>query len=593
MKKINFIYYLMFIALLAVSCQDEEYEPINYFSDVGWLNSEDDKKGLNTEVGKYHSFSDMSQGTLEHYWTFPEGSDVNWLKGNITRQDTNFTKFIVDTDDTLSRDQTVHILFNKEGEYPIRLYNEFRDSVFYNGEANYPSYYNEEKGVYVIDTTFTVRVYGEMSPAYEIWHVTEEGVLSSLVMDFPVDSVFDAEDTETWQVFEFEAGGYIRYIDKTWDEGIGWPNQTNWNIGGIVPSEVIGQKQYDAKYFAPGDYTSQITIIRDPKDEGAFIKGSKESIIPLVFRVTPSTKPFGVSGNGIEREDQTIQIALTSFAQEFEGLENDFVVTVKNENHEGWSTTIPVSKAKLNDEQKVLIELTLAQPIYNTDIITVSYTGNSILAIDNRVLETFTDLPVDMHIVNLMADKSIYGFESGEFHEAGRPDQPINGWNMGWQQWNLYRNGNSSAITGLSSAGEPTFEGDFSLRLEANGHQSIAGDANSERSWAESPINLPLELGKNYKFEFEYLYETSNEAPDAKLWLGISSWGAPQIIDINVAPADEWQHHVAEFTIGSLLEHQNVFMRFDNGTSPAYVKALIFLDNFEMKEYERRPDTEL
>lgn len=587
MNKIHIFTYIFLLALLVTGCKDEEYAPINHFSDVAWLNSGDKQKDngneFNIPIGKYHSFSDLSQGALEHSWSFPGGSDINWLDGRITREDTDYTQFIVESKDTLSRENTIHLLFNKQGSYPIRLYNEFKDSVSFNGGSienpiGYSSYYNKEKDVYVVDTSFVVRVYGDICPAVEVWHIKESGE-EVLILDLSSDTIVDEEDMESWDTYTIEGGDSIKYVDKTLEYGEGWPTKTDWILEGVYPTEIIGKTIAIQKYNSPGIYTSQIRLKRE-SSTNQFPGTDKLSYLPFKLEVTPSTKPFGVSGQITELEDESIQIELTSDASEFSGEEGNFIVTVNNQVLDS-PITIPVKSVKRNDHTKTNILLKLEDPIYNSDEITIQYLGGNITSTDGRELGEFTE-SVKMNMDYLTADKNVWGFESGGPY-LPKEESSDTQWRA---SWNLDNKGTGTYTT------DRAYSGNYSMKL-------TTGEGYKEWAIMDSPEILGMKQGKTYNIVYKYFRESDDNFHHIQAFMNPGNFSIPGSWHNNLNIIGEWtewnyfKEKGMAFTFTAASANCFLTWRVANpansGAGPLG-SASIYFDDFEIYEWEPRPN---
>ena len=109
MKNINKIILGILLAVFSVSCQNE-YEPLDEVIDVNFYTSffSLNQENINTSVGKYSSFADLSQGALTHKWEIVSVDSISFLKGVISNKDSVYDRFVVSGNE--STDKIVNIL---------------------------------------------------------------------------------------------------------------------------------------------------------------------------------------------------------------------------------------------------------------------------------------------------------------------------------------------------------------------------------------------------------------------------------------------------------------------------------------------------
>jgi len=124
-----------------------------------------------------------------------------------------------------------------------------------------------------------------------------------------------------------------------------------------------------------------------------------------------SSQPFIFDGNLIEHESEKISFNVTAETAPFLNEEDNFTVHVSNE-ISGFEGFIDVKTVELNSNDATMIEITLAESIYNTDVVTVSYSGGAISSLDERPLEGFGPQTVEMHYgESILKNKDVFGFE--------------------------------------------------------------------------------------------------------------------------------------------------------------------------------------
>lgn len=152
MKK-SILIIIALIAVVLVSCNDNEYiEPVS-FADVSWYNSLGPTAPREIAQGKSISFMDLSVGTLSHQWIIEKGN--SFLKIPFTTNDSLY-KYIDTTLDTINTAATIHVYFPTVGVSKVRLRNTYPVPVSYKGKTTLNAV--QEGNVWVIDTTFVFTV---------------------------------------------------------------------------------------------------------------------------------------------------------------------------------------------------------------------------------------------------------------------------------------------------------------------------------------------------------------------------------------------------------------------------------------------------
>lgn len=542
MKNIKYLFVFSILALF-FAC-DDDYEALNEYADVDWYTSGFNlMKQLNIE--DYMSFSDLSQGAVEHSWTFSDTSGCKFLKGMIVRQDSTYYPFIDENLGNTSYDETVSVLFTKPGLQGIRLKNTFSRFVEFIGTDTLSAV--KQGDVWVIDTTFMVDVFDTIQSAFKVYH--NEVEIASIA--YNQQSVL--ADKDSWPEYEIQAGEALKFVDLT---EVGRPNTSGWTLNGGSPSSSSDSVAM-INYYRLGTFYARNTSSRT----GEKIPGAmKMKYVPLKIKVIKSTLPFEVTGTIKEQKDETIQIAVTGEVNNFTGKEGFFTVHVTN-SKSGFDQDIAVASASVNASQGNIIDLKLAEPIYNEDVVTVAYAGGDITSLDDRTLEDFTTLPVKMYILNLITNG---GFEDGS-----------SGWAIGTEKPDK-----DVALSEYSTT-DPA-EGNYCYHM----HVTADEYADGLRSSVMNTGSFDLTPGKKYVYKFKYktisklkggfeprLFYYDNGAY-TKLW---GAWS-------NYNPANgEWTQatKVYNFTKASA---KNISINV-----LSYVESEIYLDDFWLYEEEVRP----
>ncbi|SFF67961.1 hypothetical protein SAMN04488033_10440 [Salegentibacter agarivorans] len=386
-KYMKYILLLVSLPVLVLSCEPEEYDIPNEFSDAMVYTSQFRNEEFKIGINDFITFSDLSQNAIEHTWTIEEGSF--FLDGDISRQDTIYDEYIVNPGSTQTTDKTAHVLFTKSGFSNVRLYNVFKDSVAIKGKNDTLVAVRESENRWVIDTTFRVEVYDTIVPKIL---VRQDGI----VLNHESDTI------------TVEAGSALEFVDLT---TVGRPDTRMWTIAGETSTDSVATIQLNRL----GEFNGSLRVSRQEENippDSDFYR------IPTIFKVIPSSEPFIVSGEIMESEDQTIQISVNGELANFADQEEFFTVKVNGEQYN-------ISAISINQSDATQISIKLVDPIYRDDVVEVSYTGSDITSTDSRVLQDFTDLQVSMN----QHEVALFTFEENgnnwTLHETNKDDSSI------------------------------------------------------------------------------------------------------------------------------------------------------------------------
>ena len=388
MKKI--IFSICLAALLIFGCEKEPIAPIEIADFAVAVAGEAKPTAGNVAIDDYLTFLDISRNVISREWTISNGS--SFIRADFTGADTDYTPFIIPSAGKTSTEQKINVLFTSPGLQPVRIVNTFDEAP-----TDGPATAVQQGTSWVIDTTYMVDVFANLQPAFKVFKGEEE-VLSIAANDLP-----DPTNAASWPVVTVEAGETLTYVDLT---TVGRSNQRNWRFEGAVPA-TSRDSAATVAYFALGTYQGGgFTAIRGndrPEQEA-------DKIIPITVEVVPSSEPFLYVGNLEESVDETISFNVGGELAPFSGQEGAFTVNVVNEKA-GFNEAIPVASAKISDADATKIELTLTAPIYNSDVVTVSYSGSAIKSADARTLSDFGPEVVTMQFADNLLPADWAGFE--------------------------------------------------------------------------------------------------------------------------------------------------------------------------------------
>jgi len=517
---------LLTVGIFASCVRDLDVSEPEY-SDVGWVTSEFRSGQFTAGVNSFITFSNLSVNEVEHKWTITEGNA--YLEGPLERNDTILENFIIPNATLVSTDKIVNVLFRESGLQTVNMFNSFRDSVSYRtSQGDIPSI--KVGNLYVIDTTFVVDVYDTIVPVIDI---RQNGVSVAF--------------RDTTDVITVEAGDFLEFVDLSTKDRV---TSRAWRIednGVATDSASLFQFKKLGEFKGVADLTRSGQNI--PFDFERYE-------IPATFRVVPSSKPFVVSGAVVELEDETIRIPFNGEFAPFGSQDDFFTVTLKDPDN--GDRELGISSISINSQDATFLEITLNEPIYRPDVITVSYDGNGTLeSTDTRKPVAFSDLPVTMHAVNIWDDDT-FSMED--------PNQ------LAWESTN-------NATVEYST--EQASEGSFSIKL------TNVEDGGFTRASSE-PVDVTLRNipeGGEYTFTWDVYIPAGNtsshygpwiywEGGDSQKWQGINQTCC------GVKPRDVWFTQSVTQTVTAGPGY--VTFRIPSG-------GTIYFDNVNVYRTERRP----
>ncbi|WP_157491796.1 hypothetical protein [Flammeovirga sp. SJP92] len=393
MKRLQYIISALTLLLCLNACSNKEYEEPNEFSDAMWYTSMSNtnfsyndtmKVGLNSFV----AFSDLSRGAVDHGWTIPTGA--NFLEGTIENTVVDYTPYIVNEGETYSEEKTISVLFTEasgktaSGEdsvFIVNLYNTFRDSVSFAGIDTMEAVF--ENNLWVMDRDFYVKVYDTITVEIEIYRENGE----------QLENIMDSTTT-----YDIEFGEKLIFKDVTTK---GEPDARLWKIGG----EEFKDQEVEYTTTKLGNLSVTMTSKREDQN---LPNTSKFFNLPAKINVIASTKPFELSGEVEELEDQTLKLAYNGFFKSFTSAagKDAFSVTVNG-------TDATISSVVRNESNFAEINIKLDETIYSNDEVIVTYKGG-LEATDGRSSSGFTKtvqmhktLLIEPHVPSLEGDQYV------------------------------------------------------------------------------------------------------------------------------------------------------------------------------------------
>lgn len=390
MKKSYILYVL--IIFLFTECNDEDYTaPYGDFSSFLWLTSKGfDESDYNANINTFIGFNDLSKNAVSQTWSIPSGTAL--LENTFSEKDSIYTNFIKGAGPIDVKEDLLNVLFMESGIKEILLKNVFKDSV---AESVL-----QQDGNWLVEKTFTVTVFDDIQPAFQILKGTE------ILLNIDETNMPDIADEASWQTLTVEAGEELTFVDLT---TVGNPNTRTWTFDGgdISTSEL---DSVGVLYNSLGSYSGGSIISRRTNTASATTLAIK--LIPVKIEVVPSTQPFVINGDIREDVTEIISFNVTGEVASIGATENDnFTVSVTN-TAANFNQIIAVESVSINSSNLTQIDLKLASPIFNTDVIEITYTQGNIRSVDFRTLDSFSMQTVEMDFQGAMNLPGYTGYET-------------------------------------------------------------------------------------------------------------------------------------------------------------------------------------
>lgn len=400
--KNRFLYIALSLISVLTSCKDDEFEPLNNVAECTWHVSTDQENvsPIQLNLNNYISIMDLSQGMLSHQWVVSDDG-TKFLNGKMEWGQTDYTNLIDESIPHTNDLKTIHVYFTKPGDHTVRLCNTFRRQVVYpysvyddntGGYIKKYCYAKQEGDVYVMDTTFHIRVYDpNLVPAVKVYSDPE------CTQEIKTGIVGGTEEAPEYEKYELEYGKSV-YIK---DDSYGLPNKWTFKCADTGVNDELTSfdtpYQFTAKKFSDKLLLLSMTIERTSASEGKGKYTPKASpktlVVPLAITVVPSDDPITYN---IRQIDQT-HIAIDLDNSEFGYKEinpSSLKLTYSNSYNRPSAVrgSVNITAAEVNKQSRYELILTLVEKIYNTDELTLTGTLTEAL-VGNQNLEIKATAP--------------------------------------------------------------------------------------------------------------------------------------------------------------------------------------------------------
>jgi hypothetical protein len=573
MKKYSVI--LLVTALIAlIACdKDRDFEefakPELFTSALGSITAETIQNPIPIAVNDFSSIADVSQGVTSRLWTIDEG--MSFLSDDFTPADSlNLRSFIV-PGSTISN-TNAFFLFQEPGLKEVNLRQTFNQEVSYLGQTA-----TQQGNEWVSETTFIYNVFDDLNPEaiiYDETGVNEIGRLNA-------DQDPNRDDTSGFTTITIEAGTTLTFTDAT---TIGNPDSRIWEFTEGTPETSIDESVV-VSYNRLGEFLVDITSTREQRGQ-ALRATQRTKTLPYIIEVVPSSQPFVISearaiddGGTLGDGTTVIEFGVNGELEDFTGVEGDFTINAVNT---GFNQNISVNSASVSTSDPTVIRLILANPIYNTDTVTLSYSAvTPINSVDTRTLNAFNNEFVEPLEINVLQPASNPSFENASSNERHGFSQ---GYNLfvggGGNQLSNARN--SDGTSQITRSTEQSSDGSASMKFDAE-MPLIAGFL----SYSNTIISNSSIPAGDYILSYDIYVEAGS------MFNGIFSkvtGGNPQtaVMPFNTPGTEQWFTVQRNFTMSGALTGNIVFNFRNNDNSGITGRQTFYMDNIRILLVEKR-----
>ncbi len=406
----------LFVLLALTSCEKDDFERLSDFSKADIFiaargSDSDSNEIIPLALNDFISIADVSQGITSRTWTL-EGNNA-FLTNRFRPEDSlNLTPFIDRSLGLINDDSTIHVLFREPGIQTISYRGVFPREVSISPTGR--------SGADVREAVASVQEGDEwilnVDYQFEILdNLDARAVVSqndTQIATLNLGQNFNDNDRDSFPVVTVEVGQSLT-LESSLSQNIGEPTSIQWLTPGSSPEEKQGES-VEVTYSTTGDFLVNIVLNRNGRGQ-TLREATHTEIIPLLVRVVPSTQPLAPVNNPMVEPNDDIE-GSNRISFEVNGViasiadtaASNFTLTAVNGT---FNQPIPVSRVEIDRNNPSGLILILNEPVFNSDILTLSYTGTGIVA-DSRELENFMDLEVTPVLQNALTDAANPSFEA-------------------------------------------------------------------------------------------------------------------------------------------------------------------------------------
>ena len=574
MNRLKKTFLLLGASTFIFSACSDTYDAPDTISDASWYTSQTMKNGVLDHYvvasGDYIAFMDVSQGSLSHEWKIESP--------NVFLNDKVDVK--APLEDQINSELTEHndaavatVLFKNPGWNTVTLHNTFANPVTFHGKNGDVSTV-EENGVWALYKEFKVDVFGELAPAFEIQD--ENG---HVLQSFTAEDIQQEKEESQYTTIEVTAGSPLLLVDTSTS---GRPNGRLWTSPSSRPATGT-TKTFTTKFFRTGTYSDLLMTSKRIANDSV-PSGSKEVKIPLIIKVNPSTDPYTIIDSTpddtnpnkvIQTSENTLQFMTNGVLDpsSLASSANDFTVHVTN------TRVIPNVNADISitnvqtlatDEMSAI--LTLNEPVYEDDVITLQYKGTSLISLDGRVLQQFSGEA----ITPLQASNSLLDLEGKSY--GGFEVTQTN--NLAWCWWT----GQKSVFS--RSTEQAASGSDASCLIQAKAPMAAKPTPTLMTPKINGDFYFTPVPG-TYKIRLKVFVDPSVANTNAKFTTSCKVNGQSRTWDLNTLPKGSWQQMESDEPI--VLTQTDQQFKISINPSDVTDAFRFFIDDLEIIPIRLRP----
>jgi len=506
--KSNILKTLIFICLastLLISCSKDDDNDLQVNN--SYVTTSFGSSAIILPIYDDMSFIDLSRGVVSREWKFPDGT--------------------LNTDSlpiTSSTDEVVKVMFTKPGTYNVSIHQVYEDNVYLTLQKMDSNILDQEISVEVLDSIRALFTANEITD--------------------PKDLTIASNANN-----KIEAGHEVQFTSTA----TGKPTSNEWTItkDDNIVYKLTGENPV-FKFSATGKYS--VTYFCS----SSF--GKSSSTYENIIEVIPSDDPVTLDHMARSADNQ---INLT-FSRSMNDVSTcdvaAFTLNVINGSH---TVNVAVESMSYSDN---VVTLKLDGPIYNSDIITLTYdsTIGDLATLDGMKVDSFSDMPMtDFNLPSILEDTDYdFGFE-----QFGADAWVSDGWG-GFNDFSL------STSTSIVHSGKQSLKITMNAGSGAIFHQAKNGSA----------VEFNCVKGQKYSLGMWVYLENmgSGNNPSFHTYQAIATdWGSIQH-ELTNEDVGKWIHLTEEITINS--DHNYFWLR-PNGNEG---EVNMYLDDITLIPIETR-----
>ncbi|ANQ51613.1 hypothetical protein MY04_4271 [Flammeovirga sp. MY04] len=428
----------------------------------------------------------------------------------------------------------------------------------------------------------------DIRAAYEVYK-GDELILKVGSTDQP------SEDESTWAEIVVEKGDQLKLVDVSYRGIVDYSKVSRtWNLyDGTTATDSVSYVAYNDltsgdEYFKVGTFQ-----IDREKDNASGIEESTDSkVIPLKVKVEIEQRPTFKEGDITSERNATAAVGVYDKLITFNVSENlqaivdqdlakqSFEVKVSNSASGLAETVFDIASVSVSDINSKKVEIRLVDEIYNSDQITVAYTGqanNAIISEAGASLEDFAQESVILYGKESILDADRAGFE---IDKDGKPEE-ADGWF--YQGTNYYIRTTDKA-----------FSGNYSMSFDAPNKDFL----NDTRDRLTTQINV-FDFGNTFKendpirISFKIYIPTGSPFTDGLVVRFQSPTANVTQVSTAGVTRDQWEDITIDMiSAGDLVTNQQLTIMIQKGDLAGVSDTdpiTFYLDDISMTLYEARP----